>query len=64
MKVSDSANLVNNKGRYYGKDNAVKIQWHKDSDKREEISFLIIQIKKMLFNCYIEFDWHMYFDVS
>ena len=61
-KVNDGTNLLNDKGRNYGKGKAAEVQWHADDDKGEEISFYVVQIKKSVFNCYVEFGKRMFFD--
>ena len=62
-KISNRTNLLNDKGRYYHKDGAVEVQQYADDNKGKEISFLVIEIKKLVFNYYIEFEQRMFFNM-
>ena len=64
-KVSNRTNLRNlgNRLKYYRKNAAVEVQWDTDASNNEDVIYLIVEIKKTLFNCYNEFGWHLFFDI-
>ena len=63
-RVSDGANLRNKSGSgpdFYRKGGAVEIEWCANEDRGEEISYSIVEIKKKLFNSYVESRQRLYF---
>ena len=54
-KVRDGYNILNDKGKNYGKVKSTEVQWHVDDHKGEEISFYIVQIRKSGYDCYARF---------
>ena len=56
-KVSGGANLRNASSsgpKFYRKGGAVEFEWCSNEDKGEEVSYSIVEIKKKLFNSYVE----------
>ena len=63
-KVSGGANLRNTSSsgpKLYHKVGAVRFEWCSNEDKGEEVSYSIVEIKKKLFNSYVESGWRLYF---
>ena len=63
-EVCNGSNFLNETGSYHRKVNAFETQWHADSDKGEQINFSIVNLKKTLFNSYVEYGWGLCFDSS
>ena len=56
-KVSGGGNLRNASGsgpKFYRKGGAVEFEWCTNEEKEEEVSYSIVEIKKTLFNSYVE----------
>ena len=63
-RVSDGANLRNTRGsgpNFYRKGGAIEIEWCANEERGEEISYSIVEIKKVLFNSYAESGWRLCF---
>ena len=59
IEVSNGHNLKQGT-RHYCKDRAVEVLWE---DSNEEISAPVVEIKKSVFNSYVDHSWRMVFDV-
>ena len=66
-RVSDSANLRNTNAtgpKFYRKGGAMEVEWFEDEANGEEISYSIVEIKKTLFNSYVNIGWRLFFDAE
>ena len=63
LEVSDGNNLFQG-CRPYRKDGAVEVQWGANEINNEDVSTSIVEVKKSVFNSYVEHSWRLFFDIE